>query len=203
HSTPPLAVDGSTLCGLGPQRRRGRPALWELPQAGPDLLRPHPALDVVRRSLYLYSEHTFARQPTLEAENADGTAAGDLGLPRRLRRRPRLPADGARDRRGRGTGVALDGARPPCESRARRSVAARPDEAARPGARRARARRGAVGGGRAAAARGPDRGRRPAARGPERRGSPRRPRDAARRLPPAGEGRLDGQRRNPRRRPRP
>src|SRR5262249_30706338 len=81
-------------------------------------------------------EHTFARPTNPGGGDADRTAAGNLGLPGRLRRPPRLPADGARDRRSRRTGGAVAGARPPCAPRARRSAAARPDEAARPGARR-------------------------------------------------------------------
>src|SRR5438034_511227 len=59
-------------------------------------------------------------QPTLGGGDADGTTAGDLGLPRRLRRHTRLPADRAGDRRSGWAGIAFDGPCPPCEPRASR-----------------------------------------------------------------------------------
>src|SRR5262249_48691671 len=93
-------------------------------------------LDVVRRNLYRGGEHTFARPTNPGGGDADGTATGDLGLPRRLRRPPRLSPDRARDRRGRGARIPLDRARAPREPRARGPLAARPDQAARAGARR-------------------------------------------------------------------
>src|SRR6476620_11193416 len=103
--------------------------------------------------------------PTLEAENADGTTAGDLGLPRRLRRPARLPAHGAGDRRGRRPRLALDRPRAPGEPGARRAAQARPDQAPGPRARRARAGRYRSHGRAAeAAARRAERRGRPAAR---------------------------------------
>src|SRR5580765_4378788 len=96
---------------------------------------------------------------TLGGGDADGTATGDLGLPRRLRRRAWLPAHRAGDRRGGRAGLALDGARPPGEPRARRAAQAGPDEAAGRRARRPRAPRGARDTREAAPARS-DRGRR-------------------------------------------
>src|SRR2546428_13558813 len=69
--------------------------------------------------------------------DADGTTAGDLGLPRRLCRQTRLPAHRAGDRGGGRAGLTLDGARTPCQPRAGRTAQTRPDEAPRPRARRA------------------------------------------------------------------
>src|SRR5258708_36250747 len=55
---------------------------------------------------------------------------GNLGLPGRVRGEPRLPADGAGDRRARRARLALDRPRAPREPRARGLPEARPDEAA-------------------------------------------------------------------------
>src|SRR5438094_6569247 len=88
--------------------------------------------DAVRRSLYSALEHTFEANREREARSgAHRATAGDLGLPGRLRRPARLPADGPRDRGGGRPRLALDRARAPREPRARRAPAARPDEAAR------------------------------------------------------------------------
>ena len=73
--------------------------------------------------------------------HADRAPAGDLGLPRPLRRHARLSTDRARDRRGGRARLAVDRARPPREPRARRAAPPRPDEAARARARRRRAAR--------------------------------------------------------------
>src|SRR2546430_16372729 len=56
--------------------------------------------------------------PTPGGRDADGTTAGNLGLPRRLRGRARLPAHSAGDRRGGWGRVAPDGAPPPRGPRA-------------------------------------------------------------------------------------
>src|SRR5438552_16019247 len=96
-------------------------------------------LDAVRRSLYSSVEHTFAPPTNPGGADADGTATGDLGLPRRVRRPARLSTDRAGDRGGRRPRLALDCARAPCESRTGRTAQTRPDEAAPARARRARA----------------------------------------------------------------
>src|SRR5207302_2976257 len=144
---------------------------------------PELFLDGVRRSLYPDSEHTFAHAPNPGGGDADGTTAGDLGLPRRLCRPARLPAHRAGDRRCGRAGLALDRPRSPGQPRARRAAQARPDEAAGGGARRPRAARPGSSSAEAAAPR-PDRGGWPPTRGAERGRAPRRARIAAPRLPP-------------------
>src|SRR5436190_11064482 len=102
-------------------------------------------LDAVRRSLYSSVEHTFARPTNPGGADADGTATGDLGLPRRVRRRARLSPDRTGDRRGRRPGLTLDGACPPRQPRACRTAQARSDQAAGARARRPRTLRDAAG----------------------------------------------------------
>src|SRR5207237_10109825 len=91
-----------------------------------------------------FGEHTFVIPR--RRRSAHRTAAGDLGLPRRLRRPARLPADGAGDR-GRGRAcVSFDSPCPPCESRAGRAAETRSDEASCPRALRPRPSRAREGG---------------------------------------------------------
>src|SRR5205823_7448081 len=87
-------------------------------------------IDSVRKESYLLWR-TYVRN-LRRRRFAHRTAAGDLGLPGRLRRSARLPADGAGDR-GRGWArVAFDGSRSPGQPRAGRVAETGPDEAARP-----------------------------------------------------------------------
>src|SRR5438093_6287345 len=95
--------------------------------------------------------------PTPGGGDADGTTAGDLGLPRRLRRPTRLPADCAGDRRGRWACFPIDRARAPGQPRAGWAAQTRPDQAAGRRARWPRAPRGARRGARETAARRTDR----------------------------------------------
>src|SRR6266566_2804375 len=96
-------------------------------------------VDSIREERYLLLR-TYVRKPR-RRRSAHRTAAGDLGLPGRLRRPARLPADGAGDR-GRGRArVAFDSARSPGEPRAGRIAETRPDEASRARAFRSRAPR--------------------------------------------------------------
>ena len=155
---------------------------------------PRHSLDAVRRSPYPEGEHVFVNTCFVNTcfvntcfvndvrprrADAHGAPAGDLELPRRVRRRARVPAHGPRDRRARRPGVAVDGARAPREPRAGGAPPARPDEAARPRVARPRARAARAGGG-ARRARGRaaapadrrDRRGRPAPRGAEYRGVP-------------------------------
>src|SRR5581483_5210534 len=74
------------------------------------------------------STRPLARRPE---SGAHRTPAGDLDLSRRLRRPARLPADRARDRRGRRARLAVHRPRPPGQPRAGGAPPPRPDEAAR------------------------------------------------------------------------
>src|SRR5438093_5179269 len=95
--------------------------------------------DGIREERYLLWR-TYVRNPR-RRRSAHRTAAGDLGLPGRIRRPAWLPAHCAGDR-GRGWArVSFDGSRSSCEPRAARLAEARPDEAAcarAPGPRPAR-----------------------------------------------------------------
>src|SRR6476469_11001797 len=101
-----------------------------------------PLIDSVRRNLYSGHEHTFdpvvvtPTDPQRRSASAHRPSTRNLELPRRVRRSPRLPADRARERGAGWPGVAVDRARPPCESGARGPAAPRPDEAALPRADR-------------------------------------------------------------------
>ena len=167
------------------------------------------SVDGVRRTLYSDGEHTFVlvNEPP-RSPRAHRPPTGDLELPRRVRRPPRLPADRARDRRAGRARVAVDRARPSREPRARRAAQARPDEAARARADRPRAPRGAS----RAAVEPADVTRLPllgeiAAGGPllaEQNIEEYLPMPALDegRLPAARQGRVDDRGRHPRRRPR-
>src|SRR2546425_8109235 len=61
----------------------------------------------------LDGEHTFDRELNPGGGDADGTTAGDLGLPRRLRRHTWLPPHCAGDWRGGWPGLALHRPRTP------------------------------------------------------------------------------------------
>jgi len=115
-----------------------------VPTSGPSDVRGKRCLDgyltLSGRSATFFGEHTFVY--LRRRRSAHRTAAGDLGLPGRLRRPAWLPADGAGDRGRRRARVSLDGARTPGQSRAGRIAQTRPDQtsrarALRPGAPRA------------------------------------------------------------------
>src|SRR5256886_17528538 len=70
--------------------------------------------------------------PTPGGGDADGTTAGDLGLPRRLRGCSRLPAHSAGDRRGGWGPAPPHGAPPPPRPPASRPSSAQPPPTPRP-----------------------------------------------------------------------
>ncbi len=144
-------------------------------------------LDDVRRTLYPSVEHTFAEtrvRPTdQEAGMLTGQAAGDLGLPDRVRR----PATATRRRCARSARPSGSPRRPPCTPTSRTSSGRAPASATRRsrarsscGRDRPRAARGRAGRDARAAAARRDRGRRPAARRAERRGRTSRCRSRSR-----------------------